>query len=84
MGSDLELSIKTIILDVDSWGGYISIESDKLSQNCEDVLDEVKKDPGHKLRGKTLLQAIKQDKDDTMGWKKYHKKLKEEGYDIDA
>jgi len=30
-----------------------------------------------------LLDAIKRDKKDEMGWKKYHKKLKEMGFEVE-
>lgn len=31
-----------------------------------------------------LLPAILADKDDVMGWKKYHKMLKDNGIDVEA
>ena len=31
---------------------------------------------------RTFIQAIKEDEEDKMGYKKYHKKLRKEGFDV--
>jgi len=57
----------------------IVIPLENLDRPCEEVLNPVRRDPNHPLRGKTLKQAILEDVEDKMGWRKYIRELKELG-----
>jgi len=70
---------RVVVLEEDGFGGFVSIEVEKLTKLCEDVFPGVKADTGHKLRGKTLRQAILEDTADELGWAKYKAKLQELG-----
>lgn len=66
-----------LILAEDQWGGYVSIEVEKLTAKMEDLFPETCL--GDK---RTLIAAIKADVDDKMGWKKHKKELRKEGFDV--
>jgi len=57
----------------------IVIPLKNLDRPCEEVLEPVRRDRNHPLRGKTLKQAILEDFEDRMGWGKYKRELKELG-----
>jgi len=73
---------KNIIILEELPNAIIWIEEEDLTKKCEDLFPEVANNPNHKHRGKTLLQAIKDDVDDKMGWGKYKKGLRELGFDV--
>lgn len=56
----------------------------KITIDSEDLTKKMKKLHPKELPTdeRTFIQAIKDDTEDKMGWKKHHKKLKEEGYDV--
>jgi len=60
----------------------IYIEEELLGKLCEDIIDEVKTDTTHPLRGKTFAQAIKEDVADKMGYGKYKEGLRKLGFDV--
>jgi hypothetical protein len=68
---------KEIIILEEGDFGVIWIEKENLFKMCEEIFEDVKSDPNHPLRGKTLLQAIMQDAEDRLGWRKYLPQLKE-------
>jgi len=73
---------KDIIILEELPNAIVWIEEEKLFKKCEEIFSDVAENPDHKLRGKTFLQAIMEDKDDKLGWGKYKKGLKELGYDV--
>jgi len=74
-----------IVLELDE-RGFIWIERGDLVKPCEDIFPEVQeaKEKGepHPLIGKTLLEAIKGDVEDKMGWGRSKPLLRELGYDV--
>jgi len=74
-----------IVLESDE-KGFFWIEEEILTKLCEDIFIEVKeaKEKGepHPLIGKTLIEAIKEDVEDKMGWGKYKPLLRDLGYDV--
>ena len=70
---------KDVIILEETPTGIIWIEEEKLFKRCEELFPEVAKDENHPLRGKTLIQAIAEDKDDRLGWGKYKSYLKRRG-----
>lgn len=57
----------------------IVVEEEAFDKKCEDILLDVSNDPKHPLRGKTLIEAIKEDTEGKLGYKKYLKDLIELG-----
>jgi len=70
---------KSIIILEEDEKGFTWIEEEKFAMLCEDIFPEVKEDPLHELRGKTLAQAILEDIDDKLGYGKYKTALTELG-----
>jgi len=74
-----------IILESDE-KGFIWIEEEIMTKLCEDIFLEVKeaKEKGepHPLIGKTMIDAIKEDVEDKMGYGKYKPLLRGLGYDV--
>jgi len=62
---------KDVIILEEGEFGVIWVEKAMLFKPCEGVFEDVKADPKHPLRGKTMLQAILEDVEDKMGWRKY-------------
>jgi len=75
---DIRYNKPVIILEEDE-RGFMWIYEEDFHKLCEDIFPEVKADPRHKLRGKTLKQAILEDTADEMGWGKYKKPLQDLG-----
>lgn len=81
--------IDELILDVDRFGGFTSIEKDKLNEKMEDILSEEalteaesNMPPG--FRHMPLIAVIKSNiaGNDSMGWRKHQQVLKDAGFDV--
>ena len=83
---------EVIILEEDTYGGFVSIETSKLTQKMNEVFgEEVLIDLAEKviiplaaLKNMPLIAYIKSDiaDKDVSGWKQHQKTLKDEGYDV--
>lgn len=82
--------VDELILDVDKYGGFTSIEKDKLTKKMEDIFSEESlaqselegnMPPG--FRKMPLIAVIKSNiaGNDSMGWKKHQQALKDNGFD---
>ena len=83
--------VETLILDVDEYGGFTSIEKAKLTKKMEEILSEKALaeaesadniPPGF---GKMPLIAVIKSNingNDSMGWRQHHKVLKDAGFDV--
>jgi len=74
----------SIVLESDE-RGFIWIEEESLTKLCEELFTDVQeaKEKGepHELIGKTLLDAIKEDTRNKLGWRKYRQLLRDVGYE---
>jgi len=75
----VKLHGKDIIILEELPNAIVWVEMEVFKKLCEDLFPDVKANPDHKLRGKTLIQAIMQDENDELGWKKYRDGLKKIG-----
>lgn len=81
-----------LILEVDRWGGYVSIPTARLETKMSDLfpeeqLNNVARNIDKTLssvRSMKLKNVIKEDikADDKMGWKRHQKVLRDNGYDV--
>jgi len=71
---------KDIIILEELPEGIIWIEEEDLFKPCEEIFEEVRADLDHPLRGKRLIDAIRDDVEDRMGWGKYKPYLKRRGW----
>ena len=79
--------VEHIILRVDQWGGFESIDVEKLTAKMnqifsEEALKEMEADMPAGFRGLSFLDVIRADRDgkDRMGWKQHRHALEEEGF----
>lgn len=70
---------KPVIVLEELQNAIVYVEEEKFGALCEDIFDDVKNNPAHPLRGKTLKRAINDDTDDRMGYGKYKNDLKKLG-----
>jgi len=81
-----------IILEEDGYGGFVSIETERLTKKLgelfsEEALAELSEKTQislEDLRNTTFIDFIKADiaDKDIMGWKRHQQTLKDEGYDV--
>lgn len=78
-----------LILSVDKYGGFTSIEEDKLTKKMEEIFSEeslvqTEADMPAGFRKMPLIAVIKSDiaGKDRMGWKQHQKVLKDSGFDV--
>lgn len=79
--------VDTLILDVDKYGGYVSIEKYRLTKKMEELFSEealLEAEPNMPpgFRHMTLIAVIKSNiaGNNSMGWKKHQKVLKDAGF----
>ena len=80
--------IDELILGVDPWGGFTSIDVDKLTMkmknlSSEEALAEMEADMPVGFREMSFIAVIKSDiaNKDKLGWKQHRKALKDGGFD---
>lgn len=80
-----------LILGVDQYGGFTSVEVDKLTMNIDEVFSERSLNEGEMtgnippgFRKRPFIQLIKNNiaGNDSMGWKKHRQVLLDNKYDV--